>query len=126
MKKGSYGIYLLAILLLGFFLRVFLYRTGTFFIDVNSFIAWSNTLVEGGFKNFYLSVWSDYLPGYLYVLWFLGKLGSFVHLDHLFLFIHPPIFSDLAPGYFIFFNLKKNKSPKGGLICSAFFNFNPA
>ena len=126
MKKGSYGIYLLAILFLGFFLRVFLYRTGTFFIDVNSFIAWSNTLVEGGFKNFYLSVWSDYLPGYLYVLWFLGKLGSFVHLDQLFLFKLPAIASDLATGYLIYLIVKKIKSPKAGLIASAFYIFNPA
>src|SRR3990170_5288494 len=126
MKKGSYGIYLLAILLLGFFLRVFLYRTGTFFIDVNSFIAWSNTLVEGVFKNFYLSVWSDYLPGYLYVLWFLGKLGSFVHLDQLFLFKLPAIASDLATGYLIYLIVKKIKSPKAGLIASAFYIFNPA
>lgn len=126
MKKGGYGLYLLAILVLGFFLRVFLYKTGTFFIDVNSFIAWSNSLAQEGFKNFYSSVWSDYLPGYLYVLWFLGKLGSFIRLDQLFLFKLPAIVSDLATGYLIYLIVKKIRDPKMGLIASAFYIFNPA
>ena len=126
MKKGGYGLYLLAILVLGFFLRVFLYKTGTFFIDVNSFIAWSNTLVKGGLNNFYSSVWSDYLPGYLYVLWFLGKIKNLVNLDQLFLFKLPAILSDLATGYLIYLIVKKIKNPKTGLFASAFYIFNPA
>ncbi len=126
MKKRGYGPYLLAILVLGFFLRVFLYKTGTFFIDVNSFIAWSNTLAQEGLKNFYSNVWSDYLPGYLYVLWFLGKIRSFVTIDQLFLFKLPAILSDLATGYLIYLIVKKIRDQKAGLIASAFYIFNPA
>ena len=126
MKKGGYGLYILAVLVCGFFLRVFLYKTGTFFIDVNSFIAWSNTLAQEGLKNFYSSVWSDYLPGYLYVLWFLGKIKNLVNLDHLFLFKLPAILSDLATGYLIYLIVKKIRDEKAGLIASAFYIFNPA
>lgn len=126
MKKNGYGPYLFVVLVCGFFLRVFLYKTGTFFIDVNSFIAWSNTLVQEGLKNFYSSVWSDYLPGYLYVLWFLGKIKDVVSVDQLFLFKLPAILSDLATGYLIYLIVKKIRDEKAGLITSAVYVFNPA
>ena len=49
-----------------------------------------------------------------------------MHLDQLFLFKLPAIASDLATGYLIYLIVKKIKSPKAGLIASAFYIFNPA
>ena len=59
----------------GLAIRIILSFFGTLHLDQGTFIAWSNILVRDGFKNFYNS-WSDYLPGYLYFLWGLGKLNA--------------------------------------------------
>ncbi len=126
MKIRRYDKYLLLLLVFSFFLRLSLYKTGTFWLDINSFIAWSNTLIKTGFGNFYNSVWSDYLPGYLYILWLLGKIKNLVGFDQLFLFKLPSIFSDLATAYLIYLIAKKIKGPKIGLIASAFYALNPA
>ena len=118
--------YLLAIFAGAFIVRLLLYNTGTFFIDVNSFIAWSNTLVKEGLRGFYPRVWSDYLPGYLYILWVLGKVRDFVPFNELLLFKLPAMLADLATGWLIFSIVKKLKSEKLGLVSAAFYVFNPA
>ncbi|MEK7113118.1 MAG: glycosyltransferase family 39 protein [Patescibacteria group bacterium] len=118
--------YLLTIFLGAFLLRLLLYKTGTFYLDVNSFIAWSNTLVKEGLKGFYPSVWSDYLPGYLYVLWILAKVREFFPLNELLFFKLPGMLADLATGWLIFSIVKKLKSERLGLISAAFYVFNPA
>ena len=118
--------YLLAIFAGAFIVRLLLYNTGTFFIDVNSFIAWSNTLVKEGLRGFYPRVWSDYLPGYLYVLWVLGKVRDFVPFNELLLFKLPAILADLTTGWLIFSIVKKLKGERLGLISAAFYVFNPA
>ncbi|MBI2066069.1 glycosyltransferase family 39 protein, partial [Candidatus Woesebacteria bacterium] len=118
--------YLLLILLGAFLLRLLLYNIGTFYMDVNSFIAWGKILVKGGLRVFYPSVWSDYLPGYLYILWLLGKLKEVVPIDELLLFKLPAIFADLLTGLLIFSIVKKLKGEKLALISSALYVFNPA
>ncbi|MBI4033003.1 MAG: hypothetical protein HY377_00570, partial [Candidatus Blackburnbacteria bacterium] len=64
-------------LLLGsaFILRVLLAPFGTLLLDHNTFVAWSTNLAQNGFAHFYDS-WSDYLPGYLYILYLLGKINA--------------------------------------------------
>lgn len=56
-------------------------------VDVNCFLSWGNTMLNEGPTRFYQSNWSDYTPGYLYVLglnaWIIELLG------------------DGVPGYFI-------------------------
>ena len=59
-------------------LRLVLSPYGSLPIDMADWIGWSNRLVEIPFKNFY-DAWSDYLPGYLYVLWFLGHIKNFFY-----------------------------------------------
>src|SRR3990167_8854389 len=61
-----------------FLIRLILSPHGSFPIDIGDWIGWSNRLVEVGFSKFY-EAWSDYLPGYLYVLWFLGHLKNFLY-----------------------------------------------
>ncbi|MGH2455077.1 MAG: hypothetical protein ACRDHD_02275, partial [Candidatus Limnocylindria bacterium] len=47
-----------------------------FSIDVGDFTAWAQRLVERGPGAFYeTGYFSDYPPGYLYVLWLLGSIG---------------------------------------------------
>ncbi|MBI4157571.1 glycosyltransferase family 39 protein, partial [Candidatus Woesebacteria bacterium] len=118
--------YLLLILLGAFLLRLLLYNVGTFYMDVNSFIAWSRILLKEGLSGFYPSVWSDYLPGYLYILWVLGKLKEFIPVNDLLFFKLPAMLADLATGVLIFSIVKKLKGERLGLISTSLYVFNPA
>ncbi|MCA1587580.1 MAG: phospholipid carrier-dependent glycosyltransferase, partial [Chloroflexi bacterium] len=75
------GTLLIALLVVGLLIRVFiavvlLPRSG-FAIDVGDFNAWGQRLASVGPAGFYEpGYFSDYPPGYLYVLWLLGILGG--------------------------------------------------
>lgn len=94
-------------------------------MDQGTFIAWSSNLVENGFKDFY-SGWSDYLPGYLYILWLLGKINLIGLFPQVVLYKLPAIIADVATGYLIFRILEKRKLPKLGIIGAIIYVFNPA
>ena len=71
---------LIVIIIGGMLLRVLvggvLLPLSGFRIDVGDFTAWAQRLAERGPGEFYdPSYFSDYPPGYLYVLWLLGSVG---------------------------------------------------
>ncbi len=107
------------VLVLGLIVRLALAGFGTLRLDYGTFVAWSINLAENGFKNFYGS-WSDYLPGYLYVLWFLGKIRGFI--PDVLLYKLPAIFADVATGYLIYKIVKGKK----GILAAGIYLFNPA
>lgn len=82
-------------------------------------------MAENGFKNFYNS-WSDYLPGYMYVLWLLGKINLSGIIPTVVLYKLPAIFADLATGFLIYKILAKYKKEKLGMIGATIYLFNPA
>jgi len=82
-------------------------------------------LANNGFKVFYNS-WSDYLPGYLYFLWGLGKINLLGLVPQEILFKIPAIVSDLATGFLIYKILSRSKSQKWGIIGASLYIFNPA
>mgnify|MGYP001558558194 FL=1 len=108
-------------MLAGFIFRLFLANFGTLQLDHGTFVAWGNSLTSGGFKNFY-NGWSDYLPGYLYVLWILGKINLVLPFLQTITFKLPAIFADIATGYLIY----KIIGNKKGIIFSILYLFNPA
>jgi len=108
-----------------FVIRLFLANFGTLQLDHGTFIAWGNQLAENGFKDFY-SGWSDYLPGYLYILWFLGKLNIIFPELQTIIFKLPAIVADVITGFLIYKNVKKNKNEKWGMGTSFLYLFNPA
>jgi len=114
---------ILIILFFGFLLRIILCPFLTLKLDQNTFIVWSINLVNKGFKNFYLN-WSDYFPGYLYILWVLGKVRGFLP-DEL-LYKVPAILSDLLTGYLIYRIAIKYVNEKKSLIITSLYVFNPA
>ncbi len=116
---------ILIVLLSGFLVRLFLANFGTLTIDQNTFIAWSQRLSETGFKGFY-SGWSDYLPGYLYILFLLGKINSMAVISPTILYKLPAILADLGATFLIYKVLKKLKNEKMALIGAAIYLFNPA
>lgn len=106
--------------------RLFLANFGTLQLDHGTFVAWANSLASNGFKTFY-NDWSDYLPGYLYVLWFLGKLNLQISNLQVILFKIPAILADLTTAYLIYFILNKQKNTKKwAIFTSVIYLFNPA
>lgn len=112
-------------------LRLFLANFGTLQLDHGTFVSWANSLAEFGFKNFYAG-WSDYLPGYLYILWVLGKINLVFPTLQALTFKIPAILADLFTGLIIYQVVKNKKSlsakakQKWGLGLFAFYVFNPA
>jgi dolichyl-phosphate-mannose-protein mannosyltransferase len=117
--------YILIILFGGLLLRLFLTPYGTLEVDLHTFIGWSYRLVETGFSKFY-SQWSDYLPGYLYILWILGMINKIISISPVFLYKLPAIFSDLLTGYLIYKIVQRHKNERWGVIASSLYLFNPA
>ncbi|MBA2265646.1 MAG: phospholipid carrier-dependent glycosyltransferase [Chloroflexi bacterium] len=80
-RRFDAGTILTTILVLGLALRLFvaavyLPQSG-FSIDIGDFTAWSQRLASVGPSQFYeQGYFSDYPPGYLYVLWLLGFVGG--------------------------------------------------
>lgn len=106
-------------------LRLILYQQGTLELDFNTFVAWSNRINDVGFGRFYDS-WSDYFPGYVYVLWLLGKINNLSLIDSTLLYKLPAILADLMTGYLIYKIVSKIKNVRWAQIASAAYIFNPA
>ena len=71
------------VIVLGVALRLVVIRAQGFPSDVSTFEAWAERLAQIGPGGFYEpGYFSDYPPGYLYVLWLLGKIfdGEFLRL----------------------------------------------
>ena len=69
------------LLLVGLALRLIiayvLFPGSGFQSDIGSFTSWALTLAHGGPGGFYANAgFADYPPGYLYVLWLIGSIGS--------------------------------------------------
>lgn len=108
-----------------FLLRVFLSSFGTLENDFRTFLAWSYFAEEHGFSKFY-SQWSDYLPGYIYVLWFLRKLNIlFPQIPPTLLYKLPAILADIGAGIFIYKAVSRFNQ-RWALRAAAIYLFNPA
>jgi len=109
-----------------FILRIILAFRGTLTLDQNTFIAWGAQIANDGFKGFYLG-WSDYLPGYLYVLALLSKLSVILPISAVLLFKLPAIIFDLATAYLLYVIAKQKTENKWYPILGASaILFNPA
>jgi len=97
---------------------------GTLSLDQNTFIAWGRQLSVAGAKGFY-NGWSDYLPGYLYVLWFLSKIELVFPIALTVLYKIPAILGDLAAGVLVY-HIAKKTAKKYALLAACLVLFNPA
>ncbi|MFA9463742.1 MAG: phospholipid carrier-dependent glycosyltransferase [Velocimicrobium sp.] len=99
--------------------------------DLSCFISWADRIVQTGCHNFYSSdVFTDYPPGYMYILWILGKFRQIITLPwdsfaNLILMKMPAIICDTLTALFIW-KIAKRKSEKIGLYAVLLFTFNPA
>ncbi len=104
---------ILLVLALGLLVRLGAAFLPGFGIDLGTFQFWSVRLAEQGPWNFYSDdFFSDWTPGYLYVLWFIGGLDSlFAFSGDLFWYILklPSIVADLASAYLLYRILEGQK-----------------
>ncbi|MEO8437400.1 MAG: hypothetical protein ABI562_03010, partial [Chloroflexota bacterium] len=102
--QGAVGA-VLVVLALGLALRLiiaYLLPTSGFGVDLSAFRAWANDLARNGLYGFYQRpFFHDYTPGYLYVLWLLGMIGSSLGGVSVALVKVPAILADLAIGWLV-------------------------
>jgi len=113
------------LLVIALVIRLVLTPFGTLSLDFNTFVAWSDRLVEYGSGTFYAQ-WSDYLPGYLYVLWGVGLINNIIHIPAVYLYKLPAIVADLATGWVIYKVVSVKKNQRKALWWSGAYLFNPA
>ncbi len=98
--------------------------------DMNCWSFWSDALYKNGITNFYSSdFFSDYPPGYMYVLWIIGFLKNTLSLNGkvmLVLLKLPAIISDILCGYILYKIAKDKFTNKSMAIIMITFILNPA
>ena len=136
---GSLAVLLLVGLLLRLTIAYVLLPGSGFESDIGTFTSWALRLGANGPSTFYANAgFADYPPGYLYVLWLVGGLGSvlapFAHGDAgaatAALIKLPPIFLDIAVGallYYLVTRWRANRpdAARLGLIAAALYVLNP-
>ncbi len=114
----------------GLFLRLVLAFIPGFKIDVDAWFAWAERLSSGGFINFYSDqIWTNYTPGYLYILKFLGDIKNIFSIDtatFYFILKTPAIVADLLVSILIYKIIVKSQSIKTARLVSAAILFNLA
>lgn len=100
--------------------------------DIGCFYSWANMAYEGGLENFYTTgAFTDYPPGYIYILYVLGFLHSVFKADYmsgasLLILKLPAILCDVATGILIYKAAEKNTVKSRALFISALYLLNPA
>ncbi len=100
--------------------------------DLNCFIGWSSMIYENGIGAFYkLDAFTDYPPGYMYVLYVLGFLRSVFHIDSasvvtILLTKLPAILADMATGFLVFKIASKRIRVIGAALLSGIFLLTPS
>jgi Gpi18-like mannosyltransferase len=93
----------------------------SFAIDMGTWLGWANRLASLGFVGFYSNtVWTQYTPGFMYWLWFIGKIGWATD----FAIKIPVIIADISVGLLIY-SLVKKKNPKLALLSFFLYTLNP-
>ncbi len=100
--------------------------------DMNCFFWWSHEVVESGIGQFYkLESFTDYPPGYMYILYVIGVIKNLLGFDSLtmasaILIKMPAMLCDLGIGYIIYKIASKYTTDKYAMFFAAAFMFNPA
>ncbi|MBF0555363.1 MAG: glycosyltransferase family 39 protein, partial [Nitrospirae bacterium] len=101
-------------------------------VDITTFKSWAEIVADRGFAGFFSGdIFADYPPGYMYVLYLIGKIKMALHLDfnstsYLVLIKLPNILCDLLTTHVIYVMGRKRFSLSHALIFASFYAFNPA
>jgi len=100
-------------------------------MDVNTFSAWAAHAADGLLSFYSPGYFADYPPGYIYVLWIVGKLRLAWGLDYgspefLLLLKTPAILADLATALILYCLARRYWSGGASAALAALYAFNPA
>lgn len=116
------------LLFIGLMIRLILATQPGFKIDMDAWFAWAIRLTDLGFPKFYSQeVWTNYTPGYFYVLYLLGLIKTLLNLssDHFqYLLKIPSIISEIAIAKILFDQIYPT-AKKWAYIGSALVLLNP-
>ncbi len=98
--------------------------------DMNCFYTWSNLLRSEGLGGFYTSnAFTDYPPGYMYILYLIGIIRKVFDCSREFSYILlkiPAVIADIFCALIVYKLSQKNSSSKISAVLASFFLFNPA
>lgn len=100
--------------------------------DMNCFQSWANMVYSGGISNFYKTdAFTDYPPGYMYVLYIIGFLKETFHVEYnsggaIFLTKLPAMICDLVTAWLLYKVADKRFKAKGALFITALYALSPA
>lgn len=119
---------LLILLLTAFILRLLLMPFFTYYSDLLLYKSWGVNLAQFGPLNFYGRLWSDYLPGYLYMLMFVSFFhGLFASTNILipdeYTYKFIPVMADIVSGFFVYKILNTFATPNKSLLGTTIFLF---
>lgn len=99
--------------------------------DIGTFSAWAGHAAEGLTSFYSPGYFADYPPGYIYVLWLVGKLRLLLSLDFntppfLVLLKLPAILADILTIWIIYRFAQRHLHGTTAVTLAALFAFNPA
>lgn len=99
--------------------------------DITTFSAWAAHAADGLTSFYSPGYFADYPPGYIYLLWLVGKLRLMLGIDFdtpafLVLLKLPAILADIATAGILFRLGRRYWSGKASLTLAALYAFNPA
>ncbi len=132
-RHGPFLAVLGSAMLLRFVLAYVAYPGQGYATDLNLFARWAGVLAADGPSSFYHSSGANYPPGYMYVLWLLGTLGSWLGPvlgistgeATLQLLKLPPILADGAIGILLYRAGGSWFGRSAGLVAAALYLFLP-
>lgn len=131
--SNSYSGWMGVALVAGLLLRIWMGLTVRGFeTDMNTFMSWARHANEQGLGGFYSEgIFADYPPGYIYILYVLGKLQGWFGLDYgapgtMLLFKLPSILADIVAAYIVYRAGSSKFGAKLGWALSVMYLFNPA
>ena len=121
------------LLFVGFVVRMLFIGSSGFSTDVNTFVAWTLSLLSNGLPNFYAKTsFADYPPGYFYILAIFGHLWApFRGMDPQYNLLRlvvklPAVLADLGVGALIYTIGRRFAAPAVALGAAAVYVLNPA
>lgn len=101
-------------------------------VDINCFLAWADMIFENGVGKFYtLDAFTDYPPGYMYILYVIGGIRSLFGIIQtstlsIILTKLPAILADMGTGYLVYKIASKRMKETGAAILAGIFLLTPA
>lgn len=100
--------------------------------DIVCFKSWAMFSAEKGLNHFYSGeIFADYPPGYIYILFIIGKIRSLLSINpdsqvFVMMLKMPAIIADIIISYIIYKESSGRLNKKAALLLSVLYLFNPA